>query len=394
MNQSDKLSIYRVMPCLGIVVSALVSSVLLCYINVLQFDESFCVFMVILGTLPVLFFEMIYERRRGNLFNNVQTTYGRIALGFFLCCILMLGVSFLPEFYRPVMLFPLIMLAYSNETIGLITGVFLNILLAMTTGSSFYELLAYCVMIIVATALAKALKQEEYRIYIGLIFLFVTVLFSSIFCYWTNEAISLTQFAYALGNGLVTCLYAIFIFPKNKEKTQEDIVYHYETLLTDDYSLLRELKGYSLAEYRHARKVSDIAYKYALKLNMRADLASVAGLYYRLGRLEGEPIVENGVKLAEKLCFPTDLVQILKEYNGEKELPSTPESALIHMIDGILLKIELLEKQVGTSQWNREVLIYQTLNEYSTAGLYDNSGLSINGFIKIREMLAKEELLS
>ena len=64
------------------------------------------------------------------------------------------------------------------------------------------------------------------------------------------------------------------------------------------------------------------------------------------------------------------------------------------MIDGILLKIELLDKQVGASQWNREVLIYQTLNEYSTAGLYDASGLSINAFIKIRELLAKEELLS
>jgi hypothetical protein len=157
---------------------------------------------------------------------------------------------------------------------------------------------------------------------------------------------------------------------------------------------LRELKNYSQAEYKHARKVSDIAYKYALKLGYKADLAAVAGLYYRLGHLEGEPFVENGVRLAEKHCFPKELIRILQEYSGEQELPSTPESALVHMIDGILLKIELLDKQVGTSQWNREVLIYQTLNEYSTAGLYDVSGLSINAFIKIRELLAKEELLS
>ena len=55
--------------------------------------------------------------------------------------------------------------------------------------------------------------------------------------------------------------------------------------------------------------------------------------------------------------------------------------------------MKLLDKEVGTSQWNREVLIYQTLNEFSTAGLYAQSGLSINAFIKIREWLAKEELL-
>jgi len=66
---------------------------------------------------------------------------------------------------------------------------------------------------------------------------------------------------------------------------------------------------------------------------------------------------------------------------------------LVHMIDGLLIKLELLENEVGTSKWNREVLIYQTLNEFSSAGLYDNSGMSINAFLKVREWLAKEELL-
>ena len=142
MNHSEKISIYRVIPCIAIFCSAMVSAGVLCYINQLQFDEMFCVGIVILGILPLLFFEMTYERRREGLFHNIQTTYGRIALGFFLCCVLMLIMSFLPEFFRPVMLFPLIMVAFSNENIGLMTGLFFNVLLALTTGESFHELLA------------------------------------------------------------------------------------------------------------------------------------------------------------------------------------------------------------------------------------------------------------
>ena len=394
MKSSEKISIYRVLPCLAIFITAIITSGVLCYLNKLQFDEIFCVCIVILGIIPVLFFEMTYERRREKIANNIQTKFNRIALGFFLCCILMLVVSFLPEFFCPVMLFPLIMVAFSNESIGFMTGVFLNVLLTMTTGGSFHELLAYTIMVTMAVVLAKILKERDYRIYVAIILFFANILLSCVFCYWTYEKISLEQFAYAGINGLVIFLYATFIFPKNKEKTEEEITYHYETLLADEYSLLREIKNYSFAEYRHARKVSDIAYKYADLLGFNVDLSAAAGLYYRLGRLEGEPVVENGVRLAEKHCFPKEMIQILQEYAGEKQLPSTPESALIHMIDGILLKIELLDKQVGTSQWNREVLIYQTLNEYSTAGLYDKSGLSINAFIKIRELLAKEELLS
>lgn len=393
MNSSEKISIYRVLSCCGIFVSALASAGILCYINKLQFDEIFCVCVIILGILPVLFFELIFLRKRGMLFHNPQTTYGRIALGFVICCIIMIAVSVMPEFFKPVMLFPLIMVAFSNDSIGIMTSLFFNVILALTTGGSFFELLSYIVLVLIAAILSKALEHKEYRIYIGLILLFSTILFSSVFCYWSNKGIDVRHFLYAIGNGIVICIYAIFIYPKNKQKTEEEIKYHYEALLADDYSLIKELKNFSVAEYRHARKVSDLAYKYASKLGLKADLAAVAGLYYRLGRLEGEPIVENGVLLAEKHCFPLELIQILREYSGEKELPSTPESALIHMIDAILLKIELLDKQVGNSQWNREVLIYQTLNEYSTAGLYDSSGLSINTFIKIRELLAKEDSL-
>lgn len=394
MKEQEKISTYRVLSCMAILVSAMIASSILCVLNGLQFDEVFCVIVVILGVMPVMFFEMAFERRRNMISNNIQTSFGRIAVGFFLCCVLMLVISFLPEFFRPVMLFPLIMVAFSNESIGFMTGLFLNILLAMTTGGSFHELLAYTILIIIGCVLTKALQKQEYRVMIGMLLLCSNVLFPSIFCYWTNESITPTQLGYAVMNGIITAIYAILIYPKNKLKTEQEIAYHYESILADDYSQVHEIKNYSLAEYRHARKVSDIAYKYAVALGLKADLAAAAGFYYRLGRLEGDPVVENGVKKANELCFPEALVQILKEYNGEKSLPSTPESALIHIIDGVLIKVELLNEQVGTSQWNREVLIHQTLNEFSTAGLYDKSGLSINAFIKIRELLAKEELLS
>ena len=94
------------------------------------------------------------------------------------------------------------------------------------------------------------------------------------------------------------------------------------------------------------------------------------------------------------LCFPQKLITILSEYYGEKKLPSTPESALIHMIDALVIKLEALEQDVGKSQWNRDILIYQTLNEFSSTGMYDESGMSMNQFLKVREFLAKEEMLS
>ena len=80
-------------------------------------------------------------------------------------------------------------------------------------------------------------------------------------------------------------------------------------------------------------------------------------------------------------------------YNGEEALPSTIESAIVHMVDGLLKKLEVLDEDTVGSNWNQDMVIYQTLNEYSAAGLYDRSGLSMNMFLKIREYLVNEEAL-
>ncbi len=392
--KEEKISVYRVLPILGMLLSAVAASGILCYINRIEIDKTICILFVILGFMPIIVFELKYERNRKMIGNNIQTTYGRVAKGFLICCILMVVISFMPAFFRPVLLLPLIMSAFGNETLGITIGLFINVLLTMTTGTNYNELLAYIIMVIIAGVLAKALKNQSYRLNIGIIFVFVCILFPNLFYYLANEEIDLTNLLICVFNGLITAIYSIAFYPKEKEVTEDEIVHFYDHILEYDYVQVREVRAYSVSEYRHAKKVSEIAYLYAKKLNFNAELVRAAGFYYRLGRWEGNSAVESGIQKAKELCFPEELIQILSEYNGEEKLPSTPESALVHIIDGLLIKLELLEKEVGTSQWNREVLIYQTLNDFSTAGMYDESGLSINAFIKIREWLAKEEMLS
>ena len=390
--KEEKINIYRVLSIAGIFLCLVSTAGGLCFINQMKIEQVLCIVFIILGIMPVLIFELVHERHSANIGNNIQTTYARVAIGVLICCAILFAISFLPEFYRPILLIVLIMSAFSNSQICMTIMVFYLTLLTLTTGGSFFELLTYIILTVIGISFAKALTRSDYRPLISIIFFFVSVLFPSLFYYLANDEIVMTNFIYCLFNGALVVLYSVLFYPKEKTLTEEEVPQVYAHLLEEDYVQIREVRAYSMAEYRHARKVSDIAFKYATVLNMDAQLAAAAGFYYRLGRWEGEPVVEAGVKKAEQLCFPQPLIQVLKEYNGEEALPSTKESALIHIIDAVLIKVELLEKEVGASQWNREVLIHQTLNELSTAGLYDKSGLSINAFIKIREWLAKEDL--
>lgn len=391
--KEEKISLYRVLPIAGIVISAIVAAGVLCYLNQLETEQIICVIFLVVAFMPIIIFELTFERRREMLGKNKQTTFQRAMNGFFICCLVMLGISFMPEYFRPVILLPVIMSGFSNDMLGLITGMFFNVLLAFTTGGSFYELLTYTMLILVGGMLSKLIKQVGYRLFVAMIYLFSSVLFPSIFSYFANQAIEFGDLALGLGNGFMIAIYVIVLYPNIREKTIREKHYYYGDILADEYSQVRAIRNASPSDYYHARKVSEIASKYALQLDLDADLVAAAGFYYHLGKWQGGPPIEKGVKKASSLCFPEELIQILREYNATDDVPSSPESALVHIVDGVICKLEISEQEVGTSQWNKEVLIHQTLNDFSSAGYYDKAGLSINTFIKIREWLLKEELL-
>ena len=105
-------------------------------------------------------------------------------------------------------------------------------------------------------------------------------------------------------------------------------------------------------------------------------------------------MIDNALKLACDNCFPADVTQILAEYGGIIYLPSTKESAIVHMVDSVVTKVELFDADAMSSSWNQNMVIYQTINELSQKGLYDNSGLTMNQFLTIREILANEDILA
>ena len=390
--KEQKVSMFRVFPIIGMVISLIGATGVLCYLNKIEIDQIISISFLVIAFIPIFIFELTFERNREMIAKNNQTNYKRTMVGCVLVSLIAVGIFYMPEYFRLIMFIPLVMSAFSSDLLGLILGLYYTVILALTSGLGIYELLAYIVLVLIAGMLSKALRHVEYRLLLGMTFLFSSVLFPNIFYYFAHDEVSFQNLISGIINGFAIAVYVIAFYPNIREKTFREKHYYYGDILADDFVQVREIRNLSPEEYQHARKVSDIAYKYALRLDLNADLAAAAGFYYRLGKWMGDPPIENGVKKAYELCFPEELIQILREYNATDDLPSTQESALVHMIEGSLVKMEL-DDQAGTSQWNREVLINQTLNDFSSAGLYDKAGLSINTFIKVRVWLTKEELL-
>ena len=300
--------------------------------------------------------------------------------------------AFFPAYTAPVMAIGILCNGTFSTKLGAAMGVYFAVLAAVFCGTGLYTMAAYVTLAVVSIFLAELALDGRLRIWVGMLIISLSVVLPVCCCYLDTHILQPQVIMITLPGSILTLL-VVHILPglRNRVQTEEEI--GLDTIMDRQYHLQKMIEKYSSVDYDHALRVSRLAAKVAGELGADEKLTMAGGFYYRIGKLEGEPFIENGVRIAQQNCFPERLVQILEEYNGINRAPGTLESAIVQISDMIVTKFDLLDKDTFSAGWNRDIVIYQTMNEKSSEGLYDHCGLSMNQFLKIRELLVKEEIL-
>lgn len=313
-------------------------------------------------------------------------------------CVVMTIAQMVPAYSVPMLAVAVLLSVLSLPLAGLLGTLFHCMVLVIYHNHNIFLLLCYILLGAGGCVLSQYLKKKEnrrYAAFFGGILSFGCVL---IFSYLQTSQLKGNVVSYGLCNGVITliCIFLIarILFKQEQHTPEYNLNRELDRIISEQYGLVQAILEYSIKDYEHAKRVSKISGACARLLNANPSIAIAAGFYYRLGRMEGEPYVENGVALAKKHHFPKQVITILSEYNGIEKMPSTVESAIIHIVDSVVTKFDVLDKETLSSSWNQDIVVYQTLNENSAAGLYDKAGFSMNMFLKIRDYLIKEAELS
>lgn len=348
--------------------------------------------LAFLGVLyAVIFFAgMESFRVRKDWFYEKAADYKHITRWYVASCTIAALFLFLPEYARPVMLLAIGMDILSNSLFGMMFGMFHVTVFAICGQENAYLLL--CGMFLVmggcmALSFLEGAGAQKW----GTVFLFLYV-FCCVLVFSYLQTRQLEWFVLFCGvcNGAASAALARVLYQKIVRFLELSRKRSMDRILSEDFSLVQAVQNFSKMDYSHAKKVSEISKNCAALVGADPDVAAAGGFYYRIGRMEGEPYVENGVALAKSNHLPKEIIEILREYNGEQQFPSTLESAIVHIVDSVVAKFDVLDKETLSSSWNQDILVYQTLNENSALGLYDKSGFSMNMFLKIRDYLIKE----
>ncbi len=353
-----------------------------------------CIVLLFFGIFysSLFFAGMELYRAEYGWFHKKVGNYSRLALCHTASYAASLLFLFLPGFARPILLFGVVASMAASPFWGMAAGIFHIAIYALCGQKNVFMMICYLLLLLCGCFTPSFLKKKEY-FHWGILFLFQFVFGNiMIFSYLQTGQLELNVLIYGLCNGIISAAGAGILYlkfstrletPPPREKKLERILY-------EDFELVGAVKMFSDAEYGHAKKVSEIAKNCALLIGADPHIAAAAGFYYRIGRMEGKPYVENGVALAKRNHLPKEVVEILSEYNGEEKLPSTLESAVVHIADSVIGKFDILDKANFSSDWNQDIVVYQTMNENSAAGMYDKSGFTMNMFLKIRDYLIKE----
>ncbi len=349
-----------------------------------------------LTALGILFFAVtVYYLELLRLQNKtVMGAYDDFRLYSFVYCTLALisaGFSFLPGYLAVVTLFPAVCITLFKDVTGFSLSIYFLLLTWALSGENAYLLVSDILVVTVVSLFIAINPSGKAKIITSLLLFLMNVVIPVIVMFVEGAGIIPLNVLYCVIAGVLGALLYFLISDKLRGAMPKEKFVRYRILLDGSFHLLKEIKACSEAEYAHAKKVSEICGRIAGKLGLDADLSACGGMYYRLGRIAGGEI-KDGVRLAEENCFPPELIDIISEYNGECRLPGSRESALVHIVDSVTLKFEVMDKDIFSGSWNRDIMIYSTMNEYSEKGLYDESGLSMNSFLRIRELLTAEDL--
>ncbi len=357
-------------------------------------DEIIGIIALFLAFTMVFIIALIQLRRMGRLSYD-GTTYKRVFILSSLSWGIIILSSYMPTFLGPVIITSFLLVSAVDGLLSLSAALFMDMMLCYTCGMSSNTLYCYIMLSIFGALIAVFLKdrRDEKNPHLYVLILIVQFFFPVLYYEFSYGRLNLSFIiSAALTSFIITVAVMISYKWLLRIDANEEMI-SYEMYLEDDFSLATELKKFSGREYAHGRKVSELSMAAAAEIGKNVHLVGVAGLYYRVGVMRGEPLINHNVQIASEYCLPAAVTKILSEYQGVVEKPSTIESAIVQMVDSLVSRIEAIGEETMESSWNQEMLIYQTLTEFSNNGMYDDCGLTMNQYLRIRDCLILKENL-
>ncbi|MBQ2745916.1 MAG: HDIG domain-containing protein [Lachnospiraceae bacterium] len=319
----------------------------------------------------------------------MMSMYHFVLIGTIICVLL-------PIKYMPFMLIPMVMAAVYDLKAGFITSISVSCVMLVNFDEYPMYIFGIVIPVICASACFAIWKHKEiYKNMAGILFFVSTELVSVLaFKYYCDgigmeyETVGFVVSMMVVGilTMVVANVLGILINWVLKMKTP---AIYLKKISDDNFVAIRLIKNKSTSLYYHSTEVAELARLAARRIGADEELAYAGGIYHDLGKVAGNEYIKEGLALAEKYGIPKSVKAIMVEHNVKSRLPRSREAAIVMMCDTAISAVEYLKGTMDKKDMSEKVIIENALNKRVSSGALHKSGLTIEEFDKIKEVLVK-----
>ena len=322
---------------------------------------------------------------------HVHRTIQRIFLAYSGCMAVCTLATILPVPVHVMMAVSALLCMLLPVRYGLFLSLLISIVISLNSLGSYFDLIYFIFLCMVGGMFSGVISRKKIRLQSTIMMLAMYISIYFIGTYMSVRSLSYKTLVSGCGEGILNILLIVSLTPLFYLKEKDKDVTEYGLALEDEFPLMTFVKSLPEERYRHSRFTANCCYRCAKAAGLNENLSCLAGFYYSLCDNDEKEPVTYAVKLAKQNGLPIKAVRILSQYQGRECGLSTKEAALVDLVDETLGKLEkMMNSGAAVNSIEREMLVLKTFNDLSETGRYDESGLSMNSFLKIRESLLHE----
>lgn len=319
----------------------------------------------------------------------MMSMYHFVLIGTVVCALI-------PIKYMPFMLIPMVVAAVHDLKAGLITSISVSCVMLVGFGEYPMYIFGTLFPVICATSCFAIWRHKEvYKNVAGILFFVIAelscVLVFKYYCAGTGMEYETMGFVVSMMIvGILSIVIAnilgILINWLFKMKTP---AIYLKKISDDNYVAVKLIKNKSTSLYYHSTEVAELARLAARRIGADEELAYAGGIYHDFGKIAGNEYIKEGLALAEKYGIPKSVKAIMVEHNVKSRLPRSKEAAIVMMCDTAISAVEYLKGTMDKKDMSEKAIIENALNKRVSTGALHKSGLTIEEFDKIKEVLIK-----
>ena len=343
------------------------------------------IFMSVVCFLMITY-TFMFEKRRHDMYESIYRDFRSLFTVIVSSMVIMLSCCIFPEFTEPVLLCSVIGAIMFEPYIGISISLCFSLIYSVISAADTLLILYMCFMSLIGAMIASGLKSDtKVRLYKYCITIVAVCTGLGVLMYYLkNGCFDYLFFTYSLSSAFCQCLLLlIFIRLYNKFVLGEESR-KIDKVTDKNFELQKLMREFDRDYYNHCLYVSRVCSFMAKETGADERIAECTGLYYHIGDYDGG----DELKIALEYKFPAKVIHNLYEIGAVYKKPSTRESFIAYITDNVFGELDKNRRE-GRPIGDYEIFMHQYTNELSRSGVMDESGTSMNQFIKLREILVK-----